>query len=115
MERNLTCIVCPIGCSLKVELEEGKVVSVSGNTCPRGEKYAHSECTNPQRTITTTIKCADESVVPVKTDKPIPKEKMFECMKEINKEVVDAPIKMGAVLISNICETGVDVVASNEA
>jgi len=110
MERNLTCIVCPIGCSLKVELEEGKVVSVSGNTCPRGEKYAHSECTNPQRTITTTIKCADESVVPVKTDKPIPKEKMFECMEIINKTVATLPISVGDVIIKDVY--GANIVAT---
>ena len=68
MKRNLTCIVCPIGCTLEVELIDGKVVSVKGNTCPRGEKYAISECTNPERMVTTTIRCENGKVLPVKTD-----------------------------------------------
>ena len=54
MKKNLTCIVCPIGCSLEVEIENNNVVSVKGNTCPRGEKYAISECSNPERMVTTT-------------------------------------------------------------
>ena len=80
MMRELTCIVCPMGCPLVVELDGKKVVSVSGNTCPRGAKYAEAECTNPERTITTTMKCENGAVVPVKTNTPIPKEKMFDCM-----------------------------------
>jgi len=118
MKREMICVACPLGCSLNVDVDDnGKVTSVTGNTCKRGEKYAIDECTNPVRMLTTTMKVNGGSlpVISVKTSAPIPKEKMFECMKEINKEVVDAPIKMGAVLISNICETGVDVVASNEA
>lgn len=115
MIKELTCVSCPIGCQLRVELnEENKVVGVTGNTCKRGEKYAHDECTNPVRMLTTTIKVNGGSlpVIPVKTSSPIPKEKMFECMKVINNEVFDAPIKMGEVLISNICDTGADIVAT---
>ena len=62
MKRNMTCIVCPIGCSLEVELQDGKVVSVKGNTCPRGEKYAISESTYPERMVTSTIKCENGKV-----------------------------------------------------
>ncbi len=82
MIKDLTCIVCPMGCSLKVELEGKKVLSVTGNTCPRGEKYAVAEFTNPERTVTTTIKCDNGEVLPVKTDSSIPKDKIFECMKK---------------------------------
>ena len=74
MKRELTCIVCPIGCSLVAEIEDGKVVSVTGNTCPRGKVYAETECISPMRTITTTVRCADGTIVPVKTSVPIPKE-----------------------------------------
>ena len=102
MKRNMTCIVCPIGCSLEVELEDGKVVSVKGNTCPRGEKYAISECTNPERMVTTTVRCENGMVLPVKTDKPIPKDKVFECMKIINKTKVDLPVRVGDVIIENV-------------
>ncbi len=117
MKKEMTCVACPLGCQLTVELsDKNEVLSVTGNTCKRGEKYAHDECTNPVRMLTTTMKVNGGSlpVISVKTSAPIPKGKMFECMKEINKEVVDAPIKMGEVLISNICDTGVDIVATNE-
>lgn len=118
MKREMVCVACPLGCALSVELDdEGNVLSVTGNTCKRGEKYAKDECTNPVRMLTTTIKIngAALPVVPVKTSAPIPKGMMFECMKVINEKAVDAPVKMGEVLISNICDTGVDIVATNEA
>ncbi len=118
MTKEMICVSCPIGCMLTVELDDdNKVLSVSGNTCKRGEQYAIDETTNPVRMLTTTIKVNGGSlpVIPVKTSKPIPKGKMFECMEVINNEVVDAPVRMGDVLICNICETGVDIVATNEA
>ncbi len=118
MTRELICVSCPLGCPISVELSEnGEVLSVKGNTCKRGEKYATTECTNPVRMLTTTIRVNGGSlpVVPVKTSAPIPKGKMFECMKTINNEVVDAPVKMGDVIICNVCDTGVDIVATNEA
>lgn len=117
MKRELVCVSCPLGCMLTAELnDKGEVVSVKGNTCKRGEKYAHDECTNPVRMLTSTIRVHGGSlpVIPVKTSKPIPKGKMFECMEAINNEVVDAPIKMGEILICNICDTGADIVATNE-
>ena len=112
MKRKLTCIVCPMGCSLEVELCENKVVSVSGNTCPRGAVYAETECTNPQRTVTTTAKCSDGSLVSVKTSKPIPKDKVFECMKIINKIKVDLPVCVGDVIIENVF--GSNIIATSD-
>ena len=102
MKRELTCIVCPIGCSLIVELEDGKVIDVKGNTCPRGKVYAENECIAPKRTITTTVKCKNGEILPVKTETPIPKEKMFEAMDVINKTNPDLPISAGDVIIENI-------------
>ena len=113
MIRELTCIVCPVGCSLKVELDNSEVVSVSGNTCPRGEKYAKNECTNPQRTVTSTIKCNDGSVVAVKTDNTIPKEKVFDCMKIINNTTIDLPVSVGDVIIKDVF--GCNIVAADNA
>ena len=110
MKRNLTCIVCPIGCTLEVELIDGKVVSVKGNTCPRGEKYAISECTNPERMVTTTIKCENGKVLPVKTDRPIPKDKVFECMVIINNHICKLPIKVKDILIENVF--GANIIAT---
>ncbi|HAL63603.1 MAG TPA: hypothetical protein DCO93_04065 [Clostridiales bacterium] len=111
MKRNLTCIVCPMGCSIDVEIENGEVKEISGNTCKRGAEYAKNECISPVRTITSTVRCADGSVIPVKTDKPIPKDKIFECMKIINNTAPDLPISAGDVIIkdvfgSNIIATG---------
>ena len=116
MTKSMTCVACPLGCSLTVEYEGDTVFSVTGNTCKRGEKYAIDECTNPVRMLTSTVKVNGGSlpVVPVKTSQPIPKGKMFDCMAAINNEVVDAPIKMGDILISNVCDTGADIVATNE-
>lgn len=117
MKRELICVSCPIGCALSVELDEnGKVLSVSGNTCKRGETYAIDECTNPVRMLTSTVKVNGGTlpVAPVKTASPIPKGKMFECMEVINSVVAQAPIKMGDVIIADICGTGVDIVATNE-
>jgi CxxC motif-containing protein len=110
MERKLTCIICPLGCELTVKLENEKVISVSGNTCKRGEIYAQNECTNPQRTVTSTVLCSDGGLVAVKTDGTIPKDKVFDCMEIINKIVAPLPVKIGDVLASDVF--GVNVVAT---
>lgn len=110
--RNMTCIVCPMGCQLQVELDGDQVVSVSGNTCPRGKQYAIDECTHPMRTITSTARTENGEVIPVKTNRTIPKELMFECMKELNKAVVKLPARVGDVVIANVLGTGADVVVT---
>ena len=102
MERKLTCIICPLGCELTVLVEDKKILSVQGNTCPRGEKYAQSECINPQRSVTTTVRCSDGSLLSVKTQTPIPKEKMFECMAALNKVVVSLPVSIGDVIVDDL-------------
>ena len=113
MTRDLTCIVCPRGCQLKVELDEsGAVLSVTGNTCPRGKQYAIDECTHPMRTVTSTVRTADGGVVAVKTDRTIPKERMFDCMREINKAVKSLPAHIGDVVIENVLGTGANVVVT---
>ena len=111
MKREMTCIVCPIGCTLEAELTaDGQVLSVKGNTCKRGEKYAKAECTNPQRTLTTTLRCEDGRMVAVKTDTTIPKEKMLEAMQMINGTVVKTPVRIGDILVRNVF--GSNVVAA---
>ena len=113
MIRNLTCIVCPKGCQLTVELDDNKkVLSVTGQTCKRGEVYANNECTAPMRTITTTAAVIGGGVVPVKTDKTVPKEMMFDCMKVINEARVAPDAKLGTVVIENILGTGANVVTT---
>ena len=112
-ERLLTCIVCPRGCQLKITLsDDGKVEAVEGNFCRRGVTYANDECTNPRRTVTSTAKCKSGGVVPVKTSNTIPKELIFEVMAEINRATAPDDVKIGDVIVENVCGTGVDVVAT---
>ncbi|MGN0526117.1 MAG: DUF1667 domain-containing protein [Acutalibacteraceae bacterium] len=115
MKRSLTCVSCPLGCPIEVEIENGEVISVTGNTCKRGDAYARSEVTNPVRSLTTSVKVEGgiHPVVPVKSAGPVPKDKMFDCMKEINAVTIKAPVKIGDVVIKNICGLGVDIVATN--
>lgn len=102
MKRTLTCIVCPLGCQLEVELDGKRVVSVSGNTCARGKTYAETECTAPMRTVTSTVKCEDGGLVAVKTDRPIPRERVADCMRIINRTVVCLPVSVGDVLVEDV-------------
>ena len=111
MKRNLTCIVCPKGCSINVEFEGNNIISISGNTCKRGEEYARNECTNPVRTITSTI-YTKKGVLPVKSNGGIPKKYMFDCIKIINNYEAVLPIHIGDVIIRNILNTGVDIVST---
>ena len=103
MKRELTCIVCPIGCNLSAEFVGENVIEVKGNSCPRGKVYAETECVAPMRTITTTVRCKNGSVIPVKTEKPIDKDKIFECMKILNSVICDLPISVGDVIMENVC------------
>lgn len=115
MIRNLTCIVCPRGCDLAVTVEDGKVISVGGNACRRGITYAENECTHPVRTVTSTMACEDGRVIAVKTDKPIPRELVFDCMKEINAAKAPADTKIGDVLIAGVLGTDANIVATQNA
>ncbi|MBE6634929.1 MAG: DUF1667 domain-containing protein [Ruminococcaceae bacterium] len=111
--RELTCIVCPRGCDLIAELDDnGTPIRVTGNLCPRGKTYAENECTNPQRVVTTTVRCEDGCVVSCKTNTTIPKSLVLEAMKVINSTVAPAELAIGDVIIENILGTGADVVAT---
>jgi len=113
MLKELTCIVCPMGCQLKIELENDKVVSVSGNTCPRGANYAETEITNPMRVITTTVRAKTGELIPVKTNGAVKKSEIFECMKIINSLHPDiSECDMGSVICENILQSGADVVVA---
>ena len=113
MKRQLTCIVCPRGCQLDVTLDDaGKFLSVSGNICKRGEQYAIDECTHPMRTVTSTVRCKDGTVVAVKTSTTIPKEKIFLVMDEVNNVRPEGKLSVGDVIISRVCDTDADVVAT---
>ena len=115
MKRELICIVCPRGCALSCEiLESGELASVTGNLCPRGKAYAVSECTDPQRVVTSTMRCSDGEVVSCKTSSTVPKAKMLDVMKLINTTIAPASVKIGDVLIENVLGIeGVHVVATS--
>lgn len=113
---ELTCIGCPLGCRVTVKKDGNSISEVTGFTCKRGHDYAISEVTAPERTITSTVRVTGgrNSVVSVKTQKPIPKDKIFDCMNEIYKLTVPAPVAIGDILCDNICGTGVALVASSD-
>ncbi|WP_130808210.1 DUF1667 domain-containing protein [Senegalia massiliensis] len=116
--KRITCIVCPIGCSLLIEKDEERQEGyrVSGNKCKRGESYAIKEMKNPTRIITSTVKIKGGLLerLPVKTKDAIPKDKIFEIMDFINQVTVTAPINVGDIIIKNIGDTGVDLVSTRD-
>ena len=116
--KELICVSCPIGCAVTVTLDDNnEVVSVTGNTCKRGDSYARQECTHPERMLTSTVKVTGSRlpVVPVKSAKPVQKELLLDCMQDINRVTVQAPVHIGDVVLANILNTGVDIVATNNA
>ena len=113
--KNLTCIVCPRGCTLTVTLDsslENPVVSVEGQGCKRGVEYATAECTHPTRVLTTTAPTVDGGVVPCKTDRAIPRELLFEAMKAVNSLSAPAVVRIGDILLPNLLGTGANIVAT---
>ena len=114
MKRTLTCIECPLGCEITVELFDGQVVSVSGHSCLRGKTYAENEVICPKRVITSTVKTTDGRMVSVKTDIPVKKTETFTVMEKIKTVTVTTPVKIGDVLVENISD-GANLVATDEA
>ena len=116
MQKNIICVACPMGCGVTVDIaDNGEIISVTGNTCKRGDTYARTECTNPVRSLATTVKVNGGlyNVVPCKSAGALPKDKIMECMDIINNVSADAPVKLGDVLVNNILGTGIDIVATN--
>lgn len=105
--KEFTCIICPRGCHLQVDDN----MNVTGNFCPRGKEYAVSELTNPVRTITSSVRVnnREDLLVSVKTSEPIPKGKIFDVMKEIDKISVSAPTRIGDIAKKDILGLGVDI------
>lgn len=106
MKKTLTCIICPRGCLLEVDIKD-KEISVKGNSCPKGEKYAVDECTNPTRTVTSIVRVSNrtDTMVSVKTEKPIPKEHIFDVMRKIRNTSVEAPVTIGDQILDDVYGT----------
>ena len=114
MEQTITCINCPVGCRMTVQLSDsGEVLSVTGNTCPRGDKYARQECTLPLRMITAVIPVKDSTVpLSVKTSKPVPKSMIMDIMNSLSDVIVNPPVEIGQVIVPDILNTGADIIAT---
>lgn len=114
--KQLNCINCPMGCLITVTLEDGKVVKVEGNTCPRGETYAHQELTDPQRMLTSTVRVEGGALplLPVVSKSTLPKGRIMDCAEALRSVAVQAPVKTGDVIVSNILGLGVDIIASRD-
>lgn len=114
MKRMMTCIICPNGCDLEVDVEDGKVSSITGNLCPRGKAYALQEIESPKRTIASSVR-VNGGVLPlvsVRLNRAVDKDKIFEVMKEINKISLSAPVHVGDVVVENILNLGSDLIAT---
>ena len=117
MIKKLTCIECPKGCPLSIDIENCRVVKVSGNECPKAEKYAIQEIENPMRILTSAVLAEGLSLkmVPVRTDKPIPKSRLAEAMEEVKKIRLKNPIKTDSVIVENFLNLGVNLLATRNA
>ncbi len=117
---QFNCTTCPSECLLTVKVERtadghvAEVRSVTGNSCPRGDKFAHQELTCPMRVLTTTVAVSggDEVLLPVRTVEAIPLELHAQAMDLIRGLVVDAPIRMGGVVLPNLLDTNINLIAS---
>lgn len=116
MKNEIICTICPRGCTITVESEAGVIKSLDGYSCNRGMEYARAEYESPVRILTTTVKMEgrENDLLPVRSKSPLPKDKIFKCMEVINKVSVKCPIKRYDVVVPNICETGVDIVATKD-
>jgi len=112
--KKLTCINCPLGCSIEVEMDGKEILSVSGNNCPRGDIYARNEVISPKRVVTSSVYVinGDRNVVSVKTKEAVDKDKIFDCIEAMKLLEVDAPVHIGDLVKADIAGTGVDLVAT---
>ena len=110
--KELVCIVCPRGCRLTVDEENG--FAVTGNSCPRGAEYGRNEIMAPTRVLTSTVRLTGASLrrCPVKTDRPVPREKLMEIMSLLNSVELTSPVTIGQVFLPNVCNTGANIIVT---
>lgn len=113
-ERTFTCIVCPNGCVVETQSEDGRLLSLKGNKCKRGEEYVRQELTDPRRTISTTVPISGASLplCSVRLNRPIPKREIFRVMREIGGVRLAAPVKIGQIVLENVCGLDSDVIVT---
>lgn len=117
MIKKMTCIECPQGCLLEVDIEGGHIIKLSGHKCPKGEIYAKQEVENPERILTSTVLTHGLAVkmLPVRTSRPIPKARLFEAMEEIKKVRLSKPVKVGDIVSRDFLGSGADLIATRSA
>ena len=113
-KKHFTCVICPLGCEIDVELQGGNVVSMEGNKCQKGKEFVLQELEDPMRILTTTvpIKGAKWAMLPVRTDKAIPKRLLFKVIEQLADIELQAPVKMYDVILKNTAGTGANIVAT---
>lgn len=114
MKKVITCIGCPLGCTITATVDGEIVTAVEGHTCKRGEEYARKEVINPRRIVTSTIKIkeGDIQMLSVKTKEDIPRGKIIDCIDALKGIQVNAPVMVGDMILKNVAGTGVDVIAT---
>ncbi len=112
MIKKFTCIICPNGCEVTVDIHSNEIVSITGANCKRGREYVHQELTDPRRNIASSILVEDGELplASVRLTKPIPKDKIFDVMQIIKKQRVKAPVSIGQIVVANICDLDSDVI-----
>jgi CxxC motif-containing protein len=115
-KKEFVCIRCPLGCNITVETEQNEILSITGNTCPRGADYVTKELKDPRRIVTSLVrvKGGELPVVSVKTVSDIPKEKIMDCISALKGLELTAPVHIGDVVLRDVCGSGVDVAATKE-
>jgi len=112
IEKDIICVICPSSCHIHVKGDGKNVTEITGFTCNRGKEYATTEYIAPKRTLTTTMRAKGyvSPVIPVRTDKPVPKESLMKCMDILNNMEVEAPFDSGRVVVENILDSGANVI-----
>ena len=114
MKKEIICISCPLGCPLTINHNQTSIQEIDGNRCSIGLQHAEKELFNPERTLTTTVKVRNGHLplVSVRTNKPLPKSRIFDTMNLLAKVEVEAPVKIGDEIVQNLFDTGVNIVAT---
>jgi len=113
-KKDIVCIVCPMGCKIEATIMGEQVERVENAVCKRGIEFAKEEIENPTRTLTSTVKLVLDNLtrLPVRTANPVPKQKLSACMQAINQVIIQAPVTLGDVILSDLAGTGVNLIAT---
>ena len=113
-KRHFTCVICPIGCEIDAEVENGNLVSMEGNKCKKSEEFVLQELKEPMRVLTTTVRIrgAKWAMLPVRTDTPIPKRLFFDVMDDLANLELRAPVNVADVIVTNVHGTGANIIAT---